>query len=513
VRADEVAPGATPTVVPDEETEGAPETPADEESDGFIRHARLDDALKWSGAGFAALVAVLGFFGLKEGTLDLDQAFRLYPAATLCVFGLIGVGIVAALFARAVDPKARLRLWALFASLLLMLLIASIFLPDLGDASRNSVTSPDATGRAWEALRPVLAVFLVIATATLLALGWTIPRVPGSKRWGRAKAAALAGAVVSAAGAVWLLLPHRYEPYTRVDLGIDTGRLTSTALTLALVLGLVALTAFVFARRTTFSIMAGLTILAVASTSLGLYGATKVGVESKTLISLPVVDATLDQKDTGDALAINVKAARLRKYRILLEVLGVPHDQAHRATDETTLVTDEKDAVHIWATLLQPDATDGVDKSLNLPIDIHRWKSIKVQYCLIQGGSASDGCDSQEAFVTADIATTAPTSNIEQFNGTIASAENGKLKASFTAYDVRPGMLTRLELCREHVDQTYGRVAHVTLMPDGDGNVTWEMTVSAGKVGESLILRHTACPPGSPCEEAWRELAAYTNEA
>jgi hypothetical protein len=95
----------------------------------FILVDKLEGASKWAAAGFSSVTALLLFFGVKEGVLD--QAIRSDPFATLCVFLLLGVGVLCALFANAINPVKRIRLWALLAAIAVMLVLTAVFLPNL----------------------------------------------------------------------------------------------------------------------------------------------------------------------------------------------------------------------------------------------------------------------------------------------------------------------------------------------------------------------------------------------
>jgi transposase-like protein len=51
--------------------------------------------------------------------------------ATLCVFMLLGAGVLSALFAGAIAPHVRVRLWGILAAIAAMLLLTALFLPNL----------------------------------------------------------------------------------------------------------------------------------------------------------------------------------------------------------------------------------------------------------------------------------------------------------------------------------------------------------------------------------------------
>lgn len=129
---------------------------------GILDVEKLETAFKWTAAGFSTLVAILLFFGIKEGVLD--QALRLNPEATLCVFILLGLGVVAALFSPAVGTAVAVRVWAVMVAIFVMGFLTSLFLPNFEQLERSQ-----------QALRqPFIAR---IASEALTAAAWAVPVV------------------------------------------------------------------------------------------------------------------------------------------------------------------------------------------------------------------------------------------------------------------------------------------------------------------------------------------------
>jgi hypothetical protein len=473
-----------------------------------ISHDKLDGALTWAAAGFTALAGLLTFFGLKEGTLD--QSLRLYPAATICVFVLLGLGVVATLFAKAIHPGSRLRVWALIAAIILMLLCASVFLPNLGDASRLGPQSAAEIDTPWHVtFGPwITAVLLVPVLVLALYAGWRFSIVGDV-----GAAVGLGGLSLLLAGAsLFFVLPRKVDSVKMVSGGIDWQRTASVGLAFVLVLLLLALMMVALISRWAISTMAGLTILAVTATSLGLYGATKVAVESKNLTVRPRVEASVETSAEGSKLSVSVKASRLRDQRLVVEVLGTPRATANRSVSDAA-PTSSSD-IRVWSGVLQPDALDEVDRVVALEIVPSRWQDLRVRYCRVSDDQVAPTCDKAVAtLTTAVVHSPAPEAGMQQIGASFKSTENGRVKATFSASDVAPGVLTRLELCRLSQDGTHiSHMAEVTLMPDDHGNIVWEDTLKAGAIGDQVILRHMSCPPGSPCAEAWEQLAAYVIE-
>jgi hypothetical protein len=471
--------------------------------DGLIRPDKLEAAIKWSAAGFTALAAVLAFLGYKEGVLD--QALRIYPAASVAVMILLGIGVVGALFAQAVDPQARFLLWSLLALLLIMLVSASLFLPDIGDLSRGDPLIAEQSRSIWSQLsRPaglgLILVFLVAAVITAALWGDR----PG---WARSAAGL---ALVSALAAGWLLAPRTIDPLTGDAGEFDTARLAAYLLTFALLAGLLLLAVVAFDRETTFSTMAGLTILAVAATSLGLYGATKVAVEAKSLRSLPQVQADIENKDGVSTVIISVTGSRVRGLRVVVGVNGVRRGGMPRTMEDPTGSPAGVEAP-VWAALVRPGALDEIDRSIRVDVRPERWDQLTVFYCLASEDVGLD-CGPNEPVDVATFRTPAPAKEIAQITAKLEDLGDGKVKARFSASDVAPGVLTRLEVCRQRADKHVSHVLDVSLAPDQHGDVTWEATVTAGRKGDRLMLRHTTCAPGQPCTTEWRTLSTFVNE-
>ncbi|MCK9824727.1 hypothetical protein NOCD_14675 [Nocardioides cavernae] len=473
-------------------------------ADGLLQPDKLDDAIKWAAAGFTALAAVLAFLGYKEGVLD--QALRIYPAASIAVLVLLGIGVVGALFARAVDPRARFLVWSLLALLLLMLFSASLFLPDIGDLSRGAplIDKPSgfALGQLYKPLGLALVVLFLIAAVVSAALWESHSR--------RAMLVAALG-LASAVGAAWLLAPREINPLTGVAGDFDTARLAAYVLTFVLLAGLLLLTVAAFAQRTTFSLMAGLTILAVASTALGLYGATKVAVEAKSIRSLPQVEADVENNEGTSTVTIAVTGSRVRGLQVVVGINGLRRGSMPRTMDDPTVPADEE-GTPIWSGLVLPSALDEINRKVRVDVHPDRWDLLTVYYCLTTKDAGLD-CASEKPVKVATFATPAAAKEIAQVTATLEEAADGKVKAHFSASEVAPGVLTRLELCRQRTDKHVSHVLDVSLAPDAQGNVSWETTVPAGGKGDRLLLRHTTCVPGMPCTTEWRTLSTFVNEA
>ncbi len=87
------------------------------------------DLLKWVGGGFTLVVAILAFFGIKDGVLA--SVVRTEPEAAMAVFALVGVGVVLALIVPAMQSDQRAPYLLLLGVLALITAAATHFAPDL----------------------------------------------------------------------------------------------------------------------------------------------------------------------------------------------------------------------------------------------------------------------------------------------------------------------------------------------------------------------------------------------
>ncbi|WP_157581709.1 hypothetical protein [Phycicoccus sp. Soil803] len=491
---------------------------ADPSARGSLTEDSLEKAFNWAAGGFALLTGLLGFFGIKEGVLD--QALRLYAPATLCIFIFLGIGIVAGLFAYALDFAIRLRLWVLVVALILMLVVASVYFPDMAD--RQSIQPFDHT--LWDSTRPWLVGALLVG---LLVSGLVaLPKGPGLQK---AYTTIIAPFVVILL--VVILLPRRVDPSTRERKGIDWQRLTTIGLAGALLLAALCLLGWALVKMVTLPIVAGLMVVAVTATSFGLYGATKLALESKSLSISPQVTAAVKSADGATSVSISVKAGHYRGLKLSVELMGTPRGQAQRTPEDAAHASEvSMEARSIWSTLLSPDGLDEIDQAFDVPVSPTRWSELSVRYCSRlaekideakrdkEAEKAKDakkvegpGCGEGDARPTVvSVRNPSAESGFQQLNAQISPSGEGKLHATFEATDVAPGSLTKVELCRGR-GKHLAHVTDATIAPNSQGELSWEATVPAGAVGDRLVLRHMSCPAGK-CDVSWRQLASYVNE-
>jgi len=152
-------------------------TGTETENSGVFELEHLVGLTKWASAGFVALSGIVTFFGLQTGALDRIVAED--PSAVLGVFVLVGLGVVASLFARATNPKVAVLTGWVFALLALLVIYVKVLLSSnyLPDVPRIAWISAFAIVIGLTALaaklrwRLALPATLLVAATALISLG------------------------------------------------------------------------------------------------------------------------------------------------------------------------------------------------------------------------------------------------------------------------------------------------------------------------------------------------------
>jgi hypothetical protein len=315
-------------------------------STGSIQVEKLEGASKWAAGGFSAAAGLLLFFGVKEGVLD--QAIRLNPFATLCVFILLGIGVLSALFAGAIAPIVRMRLWGIIAAVAVMLLLTALFLPNL-DVVRDveDLLDEGTAGGAPDWLKRLLFVLAaLVVTAAAVALPLFVVRHQNTHH--------------EMDRVVWIL--SALILLAAVGYAFFNARL-QTRLSVAAGAILLLAIAWTFAEKVSLPAAAGVIILGVAATSLGLYGAAKLSVGSKIAAVDPQVSASLEQADGQTTLKIMAVASRMSGRKLLITVAGVPRIEELQPRDALGATKGE-----IWQSVLEPNSIDEIDAILSVPL-------------------------------------------------------------------------------------------------------------------------------------------------
>ncbi|HEX8079300.1 MAG TPA: hypothetical protein VF557_03745 [Jatrophihabitans sp.] len=484
---------------------------ADEKHQAWLDEEKLDSASKWAAGGFTTLIALLTFFGLKDQALD--QALRRNPIPTLCVFLMLGIGVLCSLFAGTIAPFVRVRLWALLLAIMTLLCITATVLPNLVLPGRE----PNSLGLAGCA---ILALLLMLGAALCLAKAYDEAQ---SRRPYRKILSTGIGFLVAAVVAV-----------------VFAAFLTTTTAAYTVLGGMALVVAIVWAfanPRASLPATATIVILGVAATSLGLYGAFKVTVESKMSPVEPKISAWLEETAGRDNIKIAAAASRSRDRRLEVIVWGKLRQgesptgadlawSAERAEppsdkDEGSSLTC-KPATHevssaaavpssvteIWRGVLQPDAFDEINTTLTVPIVPTRWELVAVGYRELEKYEKVFCATRTHAItvlqrrnVMGDVGT--------EMDGTISADGARNLKVEVAGRNIPWGKWVTLELCRTNRAGHTLHLATETLTPHTTGEISWSASVPSGRVGEGLVLRYKTCnSDGKECTQM-KPLAEY----
>lgn len=139
----------------------APTTEQQSEAGQIFDQDKLPKLADWSAGGFAALAALLTFFGVKDGLLTriLNEA----PTESLWVLVTVGAGVVLAAFALAVKATQYLKVWLVTVAVALVALVTSMLLKDFNESALPGMM-------LWVAVA-VLVVFTLMAFFKR----WTMP--------------------------------------------------------------------------------------------------------------------------------------------------------------------------------------------------------------------------------------------------------------------------------------------------------------------------------------------------
>jgi hypothetical protein len=454
----------------------------------LIQVDKLEGPSKWAAGGFSAVTALLLFFGVKEGVLD--QAIRQNPFATLCVFILLGVGVLCALFAGAINPVKRIYLWTLLAAIAIMLFLTALFLPNL-DAVRDVEDLLNNGSPATEPGLRARVLFwgsILILAGAALALPVTAVRlfVDKSSTTGLQQARDLMIFILSIGILLGAIIFAIVSASRQTLLAVGIGALLLVA------------TAWSFANKPSLPAVAGVIVLGVAATSLGLYGAAKVSVGTKIVAVNPQVSASLEQANGQTFLKIVAVASRMRDEKLLISVSGISRTQELPLRDTAGMTPGE-----IWQSVLQPNSLDEIDTTVTVPIVPTRWELIWISHCQVAEQRFREGkrtcTHRKEVSLDLRLRNLTPEAGAE-ITGHIVAASAKSLKVMLTGRSVAWGSQIQAEICRAHNGSHARQLAFATLTPDVTGAVTWNVPVPAGGNGDELILQYRRCP-GEDCPD------------
>jgi hypothetical protein len=455
----------------------------------FLVVGKLEDASKWAAGGFSVATALLVFFGVKDGVLD--QAIRQEALATLCVFILLGVGVLSALFAGAIHPAIHIRLWAIIAAVTVMVSVTALYLPNLGGLGAGELTIEELPAGQGEGGLPgwakvslfILAGLFVAGAAVVLPL--LVARLSSTARslWPIV--------IVSGGGFILILLSALAAAL------ISTERQTL----LALLIGALFLTAIAwsFVRMAKVPAMAGIVILGVAATSLGLYGITKLSVQSKLRSIDPQVSASLEQSDGRNILKVVATVTRMRHSGLLITVNGETRIEEVQPREVMGATRQE-----IWQTVLEPNWLEEINTTISVPLVPSRWELVRVSYCQVDAPRLQECADQSEVLRVRNLMSEAGA----EITGYIVATSAKSLKVALTGKNVASGNQIQAEICRVRKGGHTRQLAYATLTPDTSSAISWDVPVSAGADGDGLVLQYRRCLHGS-CS-GMTQIAKYT---
>ena len=268
----------------------------------------------------------------------------------------------------------------------------------------------------------------------------------------------------------WMILPN-------LDESTDQSRITLQMSVLVLLV--LVLLAFLLIR-VPVSITAALLIFAVACISMGLYGAAKLSVLSKTFSIEPQVTATIKKADDRQVLEAVVQAKRQDKKVLFLSLVGIRNQVATDGKDEQ-----EQEQV-LGKNRLPPDAAGEISATVSFPIVTSTWHQFIVRTC------DAEPCSAQDERVR--LAGELP--EAMRLSGTLTpGSASGAVTATIDADGIPKDKSLTVTVIRERGGRT-GNLARLAVLSNGSGVAAWKGTIRSLRNGDRLILRCQLCSLG-----------------
>jgi hypothetical protein len=243
-------------------------------------------------------------------------------------------------------------------------------------------------------------------------------------------------------------------------------------------------------------------LVAVTLTSMGLYGAAKIGLQSKNYVSEPQVTAVLGSDNSSAVLTVTVKAAR-RSIDELIDVVVIGHRDRLGPNDQYS----DQQVVVLGRQTLTPDAAGTIDAQIKFPLIAARYAQIAVRQCDSLPRRVSYCGPSDEVVrVSGSLASVRG-----RIQGTIVPIGTGNsvqvnLQVSGLQADVK--IVTSVERLR---NGQLVKVAEATLFVGADGQVAWTLPVAVTGLDE-VYLNLQQCLEPDRCGQLTR-IAAYAAPA
>lgn len=242
---------------------------------------------------------------------------------------------------------------------------------------------------------------------------------------------------------------------------------------------------------TSIALMAAVLLVGIAALSMGLYGAAKLSVLTKAYPTEPRVVAQVTRADTGDSIAVTVKASRQDDASLLLILVGDAGTEGDADQERIEAGTEISRAV------VPADAGGQVDASYSFPLDLADWRSVSVRVC---GAPPSDDparagtlCPGggEVARIAGDIPGEATVSG-SFAAGAATPGQASRAAATLTGRAVAPGDRVVASVHRRPAGGADVLVSEAVLSPGQTGDLTWTTGEISAAPGEVLVL--TWCP-------------------
>jgi hypothetical protein len=215
------------------------------------------------------------------------------------------------------------------------------------------------------------------------------------------------------------------------------------------------------------SLVAAALILAVVSTSMGLYAAATLAVASKTLPEKPRVSGALVEEGGREVVKVVAKASKRENKDLVVLVLGhaVANDDA---------------GVELGHATFGPDGVGEIDATQTFPVFSVQWAALSVAYC------ADTDCKARSETVRLR-----PDRGGTRV-GAAVTVEAGAVHAAVTAVGVAPGTIVRVRVERVRGRSRLPYLAW--LVGDAEGRAQWSAKVAETRPGDVVLVWTAVCP-------------------
>jgi hypothetical protein len=217
---------------------------------------------------------------------------------------------------------------------------------------------------------------------------------------------------------------------------------------------------------------------------MGLYGAVKLSVASKSLEGEPQVTAELMSGEVA-TLKLTVLAFR-QSTGLVINTIGL------RGGAEVLL----------GKAKMSQDGTGTIDKTIVFPLGKSQWSELSVKIC------RPDHCRNKQdevARLTSGLPLAA-----EHVSGSLLPATDTRtLLANISASGIAPSAQVEVAIFRHHARRSI-ELLRAVVEPAADGSIAWSSTIAPGARTDRDALTYRVCDnQESACPPARREIASY----